>query len=107
MIDPTSGVPPPGVSAPSVAVSASTWAVDSDARLTFGAERTPHSSSTLKKLRPTEVFGTAASVRMAFAIADVITDHFVGWVASAVTAVCSHVTESVMGGRLQFMLPDR
>jgi hypothetical protein len=36
-----------------------------------------------------------------------MTDHLVGFVASAVVAVFSHAAESVMGGRLQFMLPER
>src|SRR5262245_8044350 len=36
-----------------------------------------------------------------------MTDHLVGWVRSAVFAEFSHAAESVIGGRLQFMLPDR
>src|SRR5260221_1138290 len=107
MIDPTMGVPTIGLALASAFASASPCGFCSGWSGTLGVEVTPHTSSLLKKVRPADVPETRVSSSNAFARPPPITDHFVGWLGSAAIGLRSQLAESVIGGRLQFMLPLR
>src|SRR5262249_42066650 len=88
-------------------VSASTCGFWRGCTGTFGVDCTPHVSSLLKNVSPAEAPVTWPSSSNAVESPSVITDHFVGALESTATGIFSQAAESVVGGRLQFMLPLR
>src|SRR5215471_20499456 len=107
MTEPTIGVPPLGIALPRAFASASACGFCSIPSGTLGTEVMPQTSSLLKKESPADVPCTPVSSSNAFERPPVMTDHLVGWLGSTATGFCSQLAESVVGGRLQFMLPLR
>src|SRR4051812_2716926 len=102
------GVPPLGLVALSAASSAATWGPVSGLMPTVGSEATPHTLSTLKKLRPIDaVLPSASRFWNTVLSASVVICHLLGLVESAGAAASSQAALSCSGGRLHSMLPLR